>query len=68
MLDPIYHMALKYLKIAFFGVKTSKYFHCSVFWITSDFSIHLMQNSNAHDFLICERKYQVWECIFIVRT
>ena len=27
MLDPIYHMALKYLKIAFFGVKTSRFYH-----------------------------------------
>ena len=24
-------------------IDISLYFHCSVFWITSDFSIHLMQ-------------------------
>ena len=27
MLDYIYHMTLKYLKITFFGVKTSRFCH-----------------------------------------
>ena len=44
-------------------------FHCSVFFITSDFSIHLMHfTSNAHNFHICERKYQVCVYIFLART
>ena len=30
-------------------IDISLYFHCSVFWITSDFSIHLMQlTSKVH--------------------
>ena len=53
-------------------IDISLYFHCSVFWITSDFSIHLMQltskvQSNTYNFLICEQKHQVWVVIFLVR-
>ena len=30
-------------------IDISLYFHCSIFWITSDFSIHLMQlTSKVH--------------------
>ena len=52
-------------------IDISLYFHCSVFGITSDFSIHLMQlTSKVHtyNFLIREQKHQVWVVIFLVRT
>ena len=33
----------KHIKMISITSDISLYFHCSVFWITSDFSIHLMQ-------------------------
>ena len=50
---------------------TSLYFHCSVFWITSDYpllSAAHFESSNAYNFLICEQKHQVWVVFFLVRT
>ena len=53
-------------------IDISLYFHCSFFWITSDFAINLdaahFESSNACKFLICEQKHQVWIGIFLVRT
>ena len=54
-------------------IDISLYFHCSIFWITSDFSIHLInaahfESSDAYNFLICEQNHQVWVVIFLVRT
>ena len=54
-------------------IDISLYIHCSVFWITTDFSIHLMQltlnvQTNAYNFLNCEQKHQVCVVIFLVRT
>ena len=48
-------------------------FTVEFFWITSDFSIHLINaahfhSSNAYNFLICEQNNQVWVVIFLVRT
>ena len=46
-------------------------YHCSGFWITSDFSVHLMQLTSKVQppitFLFV-KKYQVWVIIFLVRT
>ena len=48
------------------------YFHCSVFGLPPTFFHSLnafhFRTSNAHNFLICEQKHQVWVSIFLVRT
>ena len=53
---------------------TSLYFHCSIFLITSDFSIHLihftseLQTPITFLFVNQNTKTLVWACIFLVRT
>ena len=65
-------MHIKQIKVISITSYSAYIFHCSVFWITSDFSIHLLHfNSELQTpitFFICERKHQVWVCIFLVRT
>ena len=52
-------------------IDISLYFHYSFFGLPLTY--HLLnefhfRTSNAHYFLTCERKHQVWVCIFLVRT
>ena len=37
-------------------------------WLLHSLNAFHNRTSNAHNFLICERKHQVWVCIFLVRT
>ena len=52
-------------------IDMSGYFHC-IFWITSDFFIHLTSLNVPHfrisNSVIYEREHKLWVFIFLVRT
>ena len=52
-------------------VDISLYFHSSVLdylWLFHSLNAFHFRTTNAHNFLVCERKHQVWLCIFLVKT
>ena len=52
-------------------IDISQFFHCRVFldylWLFHSLNAFHFRTLNTHNFLICERKHQVWVCIFLVR-